>query len=249
MKFFAHIQVVVFIGLAMSAVNTSATTMNNTTMTRTLTDSAIATSCSDGICDVSETSNSCPQDCANRSLNGTNAGTNGGQGVMFEVVAKRDVTVKSFSFYTDAARTGVIEVYTRVGTYGGYELVSAGWSLVYNKTVTQNGRDVLTLLGDFTTGVTIPSGSKQSFYITTAVNNYVMYEYRAGTVEGAVLSEDNALILYYGECTSVLSRQILVSMLNTCVALIGKGTSGKKFPGAGTTGVLFSPRSFKGFIK
>ena len=122
---------------------------------------------------------------------------------MFELKAERDVTVKSFSFYTDAARTGLIEVYTRVGTYQGNELSSAGWSRIYsNNNTQQNGRDVLTSLGNFNTVVTIPKGSRQSFYIWTP--NYIMYD--GGSVEGAVLSQDASLVLYQGECTAVLSH-------------------------------------------
>jgi hypothetical protein len=132
-------------------------------------------------------------------LAGTNAGARGAQGVMFEVLAKRDVTVKSFSFYTDAARTGVIEVYTRVGTYKNNELVSTGWQRVYNRNVQQNGQSVLTVLGDLDTVVTIPTGSIQSFYMVTA--NYIMYD--AGSIEGAVLSEDNALTLRQGACANL----------------------------------------------
>jgi hypothetical protein len=119
----------------------------------------------------------------------------GSQGVMFKISSKRNVTVKSFSFYTDAARNGAIQVYTRVGSYQGYELTSGGWQLVHNKTVTQNGQSVLTVLGNFDIGVKIPSNSTQSFYIVTA--NYIMYN--SGSAEGAVLSQDAALILYQGE--------------------------------------------------
>jgi hypothetical protein len=135
---------------------------------------------------------------------------------MFEVVAKRDVTVKSFSFYTDAARTGVIEVYTRVGTYKNNELVSTGWQLVYNRNVQQNGQSVLTVLGDLDTVVTIPTGSIQSFYMVTA--NYIMYD--AGSIEGTVFVEDSSLVLYQGELAIALlfmfsktAAEILFSML------------------------------------
>jgi hypothetical protein len=154
--------------------------------------------CSDGTCDFDETATSCPQDCADLIIAGATQGNRGAQGVMFKLKSKRDVTVKSFNFYTDAARTGTIEVYTRAGTYVNNELVESGWTRVYNKGVNQNGQSVLTTLGDFDTGVTIPSGSEQSFYIVTA--NYIMYD--AGSVEGSILEEDDSLILYEGEFRS-----------------------------------------------
>jgi hypothetical protein len=116
---------------------------------------------------------------------------------MFEVVTKRDVTVKSFSFYTDAARTGAFQVYTRVGPYKDNERTNdGGWQLVYNRNVQQNGQNVLTSLGDLDTVVTIPANSTQSFYIVTA--KYIMYD--AGSREGDMFSQDDALILYQGEC-------------------------------------------------
>jgi hypothetical protein len=129
-------------------------------------------------------------------LTGTNAGNRGAQGVVFDVVSKRDVTVKSFSFYTDAARTGGIKVYTRAGSYQGNELTQDGnWQLIYDRNVQQNGQSVLTSLGVLDTVVTIPAGARQAFYIVTA--NYIMYD--AGSTEGNVLSQDNALVLYQGK--------------------------------------------------
>jgi len=154
----------------------------------------------DNTCQYSETAITCSQDCADLIIAGATQGNRGAQGVMFKLKSKRDVTVKSFNFYTDAARTGTIEVYTRAGTYVNNELVESGWTRVYNKGVNQNGQSVLTTLGDFDTGVTIPSGSEQSFYIVTENYNYIMYD--AGSVEGSILEEDDSLILYEGEFRS-----------------------------------------------
>jgi hypothetical protein len=248
MRFNVQINIFLLIWVTISVANTSSTTVNNTLTARTLIDSTVITSCNDGICEVSETSNTCPQDCSKLLLSGTNAGVRGAQGVMFEMRAKRDVTIKSFSFYTDAARTGVIEVYTRIGSYGGKELVASGWSLIYGKTVNQNGRDVLTQLGSFDTGVTIPANSTQSFYIVTA--NYIMYD--AGSLEWDALSEDTSLILYQGSVTAAswLLCFVLTSPTILCATrFAGKGISGSAFPGAGTSGVLWSPRNFKGTIR
>ncbi len=124
---------------------------------------------------------------------------------MFDLMPKRDVAVKSFSFYTDAARTGSVKVYTRAGTYLGSELTSGGWDLICNKTVTQNGQNALTSLGDFDAGVRIASGSVQSFYIVTS--NFIMYD--AGSREGDILSQDNALVLYQGGYIILLQWCIL----------------------------------------
>eukprot|EP00804_Cyclotella_cryptica_P000077 CCRYP_013734-RC/>CCRYP_013734-RC protein AED:0.05 eAED:0.05 QI:386/1/1/1/0.62/0.55/9/209/1800 len=178
-------------------------------------------SCDNGTCESNETSSSCPQDCANVILTAHDAGTNGAPGIMFDLMASRDVVVRSFDFYTDAARYDVVEVYTRLGGYSGNELVVSGWTLIHSKNVTQMGRNTLTTLGDFDTGVTIRAGSTQSFFIYTGF--YIMYD--KGTVEGQVLASDASLVIYEG---------------------VGIGS---KFPGAGATGVVFSPRVFKGDIR
>lgn len=144
---------------------------------------------------MSETSSSCPQDCANIVLTAHNAGTNGAPGVMFDLTASRDVVVRSFDFYTDAARTDVVEVYTRPGSYIGNELVVSGWTLIYSKNVTQMGRTILTKLGDFNTGVAVLAGSTRSFFIYTGF--YIMYD--RGTAEGQVLASDASLTINQGE--------------------------------------------------
>lgn len=156
----------------------------------------------DGTCQAQESATTCPQDCANISLDGVTGGTNfGAPGVMFDLTSKRDVTVKSFDIYTDAVRNDVIQVYTRPGTYQGHELAQAGWELIFSKNVFQMGRDVPTELSGFSSTVTIPAGSTQAFFITS--NFYIMYD--KGTVEGGVLSENQSLIIRQGNNNSLLS--------------------------------------------
>lgn len=153
----------------------------------------------DGTCQASETATTCPQDCAGLVLSGHSGASNyGAPGIMFDLTSKQDVTVKSFSFYTDAARNDVIQVYTRPGSYQGNELVQSGWHLIYSKNVNQKGRDVPTELGDFDTGVNISAGSTQAFFITS--NFYIMYD--KGTAEGGVLSENSSLIIREGKVTA-----------------------------------------------
>jgi hypothetical protein len=137
-------------------------------------------------------------------LTGTTQGNRGAQGVMFEVATSRDVTVKSFDFYTDAARTDTIQVYTRPGSYVGKEQSSTGWTSIYNRNVQQNGQSVLSSLNGLDTFVTIPANSTQSFYIVTATANYIMYD--AGIEEGRVLSQDNAIAIKEGESNAVSSK-------------------------------------------
>ena len=151
--------------------------------------------CGNGTCEIDETSTSCSQDCLNIIMTAHNEGNTGAPGVMFDVVATRDIIVKSFDFYTDAKRKEVIEVYTRPGSYSGHELDETGWSLVHSKLVSQMGRNELTQLGDFDTDIIIRAGTTQGFYINSKY--FIMYD--KGTAEGQILSSDASLAVYEGE--------------------------------------------------
>ena len=151
--------------------------------------------CGNGTCEAEESSTSCSQDCSNIVLTAHENGRSGAPGVMFDITASRDIVVKSFEFYTDAIRNDTVEVYTRPGSFEGFELDEFGWTLVYNKTVDQMGRQTLTDLGDFDTGVTVRAGARQSFFIVT--NFFMMYD--KGAAEGQVLSSDASLTVYEGK--------------------------------------------------
>jgi hypothetical protein len=126
---------------------------------------------------------------------GVNSGTAGAKGVMFKVTAKRDISVKSFEFYTYNVKNANITVYTRVGDYIGHEFNSTGWDNIHHAFITYMGQSTLTKSGNFGSPVQIPEASIQSFYIVS--NNYIMYN--SGTSEGAVLTQDESLYLHEGE--------------------------------------------------
>ena len=114
---------------------------------------------------------------------------------MFELMAIRDVSIKSFDIYTDDVRNAVIEVYTRSGRYSGYEVDESGWTLIYSKSVQQMGRFEISELGNFDSEVSIRGGSFQSFYIYSA--NIIMYD--TGTTRGDVFDSDASLTIYQGK--------------------------------------------------
>ena len=160
--------------------------------------------CGNDRCEDGESSFSCPVDCSNVILEAHPEGKSGAPGVMFDLTASRDVIVRSFGFYTDAIRNDVIEVYTRPGSYSGYEGDEAGWILIHSKSVDQMGRNVLTELGDFDTDVTIKEGATQAFFITS--NYYLMYD--KGTAEGQVLNSDGSLSIYEGEYIDIAHLEL-----------------------------------------
>ena len=163
-----------------------------------------ALACGNDRCEDGESSFSCPVDCSNVILEAHPEGKSGAPGVMFDLTASRDVIVRSFGFYTDAIRNDVVEVYTRPGSYSGYEGDEAGWILIHSKSVDQMGRNVLTELGDFDTDVTIKEGATQAFFITS--NYYLMYD--KGTAEGHVLNSDGSLSIYEGEYIDIAHLEL-----------------------------------------
>lgn len=130
---------------------------------------------------------------------------------MFELMAARDVIVKTFDIYTDEARNDVIEVYTRSGTYSGHEVDASGWTLVSSKSVQQMGRSEVTELGDFDSEVSIRAGSIQSFYIYSS--NIIMYD--TGTVRGDIFDSDGSLTIYQGRtslcCVIPFARAYIIA--------------------------------------
>ena len=117
---------------------------------------------------------------------------------MFSVKASgRNIKIKSFDFFTGAALTEVVQVYTRPGEFRGFEGSINGWQRVYNKSIAQLGRDVPTSLGEFDSEVVIPANSVQSFLVYTP--NKVMY--KGGTTdnsEGDLFSTDGTVEFYEG---------------------------------------------------
>ncbi|EED96161.1 predicted protein [Thalassiosira pseudonana CCMP1335] len=153
-------------------------------------------SCSNGICELNETVNTCAADCGDLSLSSLDSGRKGAEGTMFDVKAKRDIEITSFDIYTNSAKSETVEVYTRQGSYKDHELSQLGWKLVYSKLVNQLGENIPTALGDFDTGVAIPANMVQSFFIWT--DNVLRYDDGRSNVEGTLVTSDNALELYEG---------------------------------------------------
>jgi hypothetical protein len=155
--------------------------------------------CGNSVCSISEGSSTCPLDCAAKELLTTFDFSLGSKGNMFTVKALRDISVTSLVLNSVARGAGSVKVYTRNGSYRGYELSNKGWTLVHsNSTVTHSGRGQPTEIGAFKSTVTIKSGVTQSFFVTSSIG----LAYNAGTEEGALLKKDGAVIIYEGVGTT-----------------------------------------------
>ena len=119
----------------------------------------------------------------------------GADGVMFSLKAVgRNISLKSFSFFSGSEATSNVQVYTKSGSFQGHEDSIDGWQLIYNAPTAQLGRNIQTFIGDWGEEVTIPANSMKSFLIYTS--NKVMY--KGGTSEGSQFSTDGTVELYEG---------------------------------------------------
>ena len=113
---------------------------------------------------------------------------------MFTVKALNDIIITSFDINTMFRIVGKVKVYTKSGSYSGYESVGIGWDLIYDNTSLQmNGRGKPTKLGDIM-AVSLSKGQHRSFYVW-AEEKLV---YKRGTMEGRPFVSDDNIIIYEG---------------------------------------------------
>ena len=140
---------------------------------------------------------------------------------MFSVQTLRDVSITSISTFIRYTGLGLVQIYTRPGSYVGFEGSATGWINIFDDTILQNGNSVLTHVGPFINNakVTIAKGMVQSFYVY-APNNLV---YRGDAVpEGDLAFSDGSLNFYSG-------------------IAIASGKFGE--------GIRYSPRQFSGVLR
>jgi len=187
------------------------------------------------ICDKLEDSISCPEDCNNIQLstlsNSTSFPNNDNlelsSGIIFSIKSKSrklvitslDITVsEDISTSHNTNKTTIVEVYTKLGSYRGYEVLNQNndwefnndWELIYNESISElhaleNDTGVSSSSLD---GLHIPiaNDTLQSFYIYTS--NPVLYSNEAssaGNVEGSLYANDSMLEIYEGIDLDTLS--------------------------------------------
>jgi hypothetical protein len=121
-------------------------------------------------------------------------GGNGDEGNMFDVAAKETITITSFEGNFSAAGTTDYEIWTRPGTYVGFEGSSTGWTKIGTGTFTTNAAGVFTAI-PIAVNITIPSGQRRAFYLT---NHTANNRYHNGTSVGTLLASTPELELYEG---------------------------------------------------
>ncbi|MCA3010395.1 MAG: hypothetical protein INH34_18630 [Phycisphaerales bacterium] len=129
------------------------------------------------------------------SVTTTTVAGNGQNGTMFDIVNTSTTAISIGSFdqcFFSAGTSAFIEIYTKPGTWNGFENAPSSWTLVGSTTNFAHGiaptLDVLPI----PVNVTIPAGATQGFYITGDVNTTVAYTSGVNQL-GTVIGSDAAL--------------------------------------------------------
>ena len=162
------------------------------------------------ICNQLEDATSCPSDCNNIKLSTLSRNNNKlelSSGIIFSVKTKaRNLVITSLDIHTlsedvstsrnsNANQTTLVEVYTKLGSYKGYELLNQNtdwefnndWELVYNNSISES-LDKL--------HISIANETLQSFYIYTSYP--VLYSNGVSGSEGSLYANDSMLEIYEG---------------------------------------------------
>lgn len=99
-------------------------------------------------------------------LSGETASNNGSGGIFTNMTSNVNLTLTGFDlFFTGTAGTNVgVEVWTRTGTYNGFETSNVGWTLHDTMTGTRSGTTVLSAL-TLNTGLSLTSGQTTAVYL------------------------------------------------------------------------------------
>lgn len=135
----------------------------------------------------------CLGNCAAGALTTLYANNNGFHGNMFDIVALTNVTISSFD--ANLAPGGhQMEIYYRPGTWVGFDLSSAGWTLAGTAAVNSAAADQPTPV-PIAVNVSIPAGQRYAFYVTTGGTSM---EYTDGTAVGNVAAQNADLQVLEG---------------------------------------------------
>jgi hypothetical protein len=121
-------------------------------------------------------------------------GSNGDEGSMFDVVAMQAITITSFDGHLGATGNTDYEIWTRPGTYVGFEGSSSGWTKVGMATFGAAGTGAFTAI-PIPINITLQPGQRQAFYLTNHASNN---KYHDGSQVGATLVANAELTIYQG---------------------------------------------------
>jgi hypothetical protein len=118
---------------------------------------------------------------------------------MFDIVALNQIEVTGFEANFNGTGASTIEIWTRPGSFIGFETSNVGWTLLTTATAQAMGVGVLVPING-TISVNIPAGQTQGFYLS--VIGGTNFRYSTGTSLGAVWASNADLQLLQGKSSS-----------------------------------------------
>jgi len=151
--------------------------------------------CGNDMCEFGENAFNCARDCSRNEIVTTFDFNRKSNGNMFMIKALCDLEITSLSINTSLQGvSGLVKVFTREGSYSGFDRSGDGWKIIFSSVVNQLGRGRPTNLGTLLTRVSISSGSRQSFYVL-AEDELV---YKTGSQEFDTFTSDSCIEIYEG---------------------------------------------------
>jgi M6 family metalloprotease-like protein len=168
-------------------------------------------------------------------------------GQMFDMKAKKDIVIHRISHvHTSAVMEYNLKVYTKNGTYKGYEHDKTAWTLVQDQTITGTGFNRFTSTNNknFWPRVPVMEGTSQAFYVVLDQPRLV-FLYNAALTEGDVYATYNEFDITVGTYNamnfgfaghpSVFNGQFVIGSLK--VAASGSDVSGSDVMEGGPMGM------------
>ena len=126
----------------------------------------------------------------------TTAAGNAQKGTMFDIVntSAASITITGFDQVFSTTGSSDVEVYTKAGTWSGFENNAGAWTLAGSATaIAHQGPPNLTPL-PITLNVNVPAGATQAFYITVTAATATNVSYTTGVNGiGAVIGTDGLI--------------------------------------------------------
>lgn len=136
-------------------------------------------------------------------LSTTFSGGNANDGVVFDVVAKNALNLRSLQVSLEDAGTHSLHVYTRTGTHVGFEGAPGSWTLLGVQSVEIVGADTTTVAFEFPEALAIPTGGTRAFMIVVPGAS-VVYSNGGPEPVGNIEAEDANLRILKGSGISGL---------------------------------------------
>lgn len=133
-----------------------------------------------------------------RSLETTMGGGNGQAGNMYDILAMNDIDIQGIShIHINSLDMVVVEIYTKAGSYRGFERDESAWTLIATASVKGSGKGERTLLPEdlFDATIVVNAGETQGFYVTLTT---AQMRYTDGDEVGAVFASSPDLQILQG---------------------------------------------------